>query len=328
MIISVLHKLFSLKHFIYNKEIIDIKSINVFNLSYSRHFNDKNNKIRENVIGAIINNKVPEDYFIIQKWLSLKKNVDNYLRNLEDQDQDENNATRHYIKTECIHKAGRKYNYDFNVILYYDDKTIKEYTVEFKFNADSVDDTPQFVSPMKPSQYLTNSYEDYYYDNYLQLLADKVQLQIPSKEIYMKQIHSNKPACMKLLQDIYYRGCNKSSMFSNKKEDIEFYELAKELSKESIRTFIGLTELNCELLTNYLCKTQPNKLYMLYSTKKYPRFVLQKINIDDYIIDNNNIIKNVDKSRYECISKSGKRINILLRWKNGNGIAFPAFQIS
>lgn len=62
---------------------------------------------------------------------------------------------------------------------------------------------------------------------------------------------------------------------------------------------------------------------MLYSGKS---FILQKDNIDDYRIDK--VHKNANKYRYECISKSGKTINILLRWKNGNGIAFPAFQIS
>jgi hypothetical protein len=35
-----------------------------------------------------------------------------------------------------------------------------------------------------------------------------------------------------------------------------------------------------------------------------------------------------EKSYYLATSLSGKKIKILLRWKNGNGIAFPSFQIS
>ena len=62
---------------------------------------------------------------------------------------------------------------------------------------------------------------------------------------------------------------------------------------------------------------------MLYYNKA---FILQQINIDDYTIDS--VVKNANKCRYDCISKTGKKIKILLRWKNGNGIAFPAFQIS
>ena len=61
---------------------------------------------------------------------------------------------------------------------------------------------------------------------------------------------------------------------------------------------------------------------MLYYNNK---FILQQINIDNYIIDK--VVK-IDHSSYRCISKNGKEIKILLRWKNGNGIAFPAFQIS
>lgn len=55
------------KSFTYNKEIINIKSINAFNIS-SRSTNDKNNKTREHIIGALINNKVPENYFALAKW--------------------------------------------------------------------------------------------------------------------------------------------------------------------------------------------------------------------------------------------------------------------
>ena len=62
---------------------------------------------------------------------------------------------------------------------------------------------------------------------------------------------------------------------------------------------------------------------MLYSDKT---FTLQHVDMNHYIIDS--VDKNATKSKYTCISKSGKKLNVLLRWKNGNGIAFPAFQIS
>ena len=128
---------------------------------------------------------------------------------------------------------------------------------------------------------------------------------------------------MKEYTKMYYGGCIKSSKCTNKEEDLNFYNFAKELSNESIKSFINNTELNSELLSNYLHTTQKNKIYMLYSNKA---FILQKINIDDYTIDK--VVKNANKYRYECISKNGNKMNILLRWKNGNGIAFPAFQIS
>ena len=311
--ISDLHKLFTLQQFIYNKEIIHYRSISAFNVS-SRHLNDKNNKSRENIIGAIINDKVPENYYILTKWVYMKQYIFDYLKKLDD---------KPYVKVDCINKAGRGNRYDFLIRKFYNDDTSKEFMIELKFNASSIDETPQFVSPMKPSQYMSNSYEEYFYDNYLQLLSDMAQLKKPPREEYFKQIHSNKPKCMKDYQELYYNGCKESSKFTNKEEDIKFYNFAKKLSNESIRSFINNTELNKELLSNYLHTTQENKIYMLYSNKE---FILQKINMDDYTIDS--VIKNVDKYRYECISKSGKKIYVLLRWKNGNGIAFPAFQIS
>ena len=305
--------MFNLQQFTYNKELITYKSINAFKLS-TRDRNDENNKTRENIIGAIINNKVPENYYIIHKWLRMKENIYNYLQKLSD---------KPYKNVECINKAGRGHNYDFLIKMFYPDDTSQEFMVELKFNVSNIDKAPQFASPMKPSQYMTNSYEDYYFDNYLQKLSDVAQLKMPSKEDYLKQIHSNKPKCMKHYQELYYNGCPGSSKFTNKDEDITFYNLAKDLSNESIKSFITSTDLNAALISNYLHITQKNKIYMLYSNNS---FILQRVNIDDYTIDA--VVKNANKFRYECISKNGQKLNILLRWKNGNGIAFPAFQIS
>jgi len=312
-IINDLHKIFNLHPFTYNNEIINDKSINAFNLS-ERKLNDKNNKTRENIISAIINNKIPENYYILNKWYYLKKKIFNYLKTLYNMP---------YINVECINKAGRGHNYDFLIKLFYEDGSFLDFMIELKFNVSTVDNAPQFVSPMKPSQYMNNSYEEYYFDNYLEKLSGMTQLKMPTKEDYLKQIHSTKPKCMKKYQELYYNGCDKSSKYTNKENDINFYKLAKELSSESIKSFITNTELNIDLLSNYLYNTQKNKIYMLYSNNK---FILQKINIDDYKIDK--VVKNPNKYRYECVSITGKIINILLRWKNGNGIAFPAFQIS
>jgi len=56
------------------------------------------------------------------------------------------------------------------------------------------------------------------------------------------------------------------------------------------------------------------------------KFKFQQINPNNYKIVN--YIKNPKLSRYEAITETGIKLKILLRWKNGNGIAFPAFQIS
>jgi hypothetical protein len=62
---------------------------------------------------------------------------------------------------------------------------------------------------------------------------------------------------------------------------------------------------------------------MLY---KNNMFYKETINMDDYKLVSYE--KYTKRYMYVAQSKSNKKIKILLRWKNGNGIAFPAFQIS
>ena len=64
-----------------------------------------------------------------------------------------------------------------------------------------------------------------------------------------------KPKCMTTYQELYYAGCNTSSKFTNNDNNIKFYNMAKKLSNESIKSFINKTELNIELLSTYLHTT-------------------------------------------------------------------------
>jgi len=299
---------------LYNKETITPESIIAFNPS-SKGLNDAHNKTRENIVGAIINNKIPETYYEIPEWGALEISIITYLQELD--------TSRKYTRAKCSHKGGRKFNFDFGIKVYYEDGTSTDYNIELKFNASTIDETPQFVSPMKPSQYMSNVYEDYYYDNYLTQLALSSGLELPSREEYLKQLHTNNPKCMKPYQDLYYMGCKQSSQYTGDPTHIKFYETAKKLSHESITSFIEKTELNIEALSEYLLTSQNNKIYMLYSGTQ---FIVQRPNMDDYQLAS--VTKNPEKNRYDCVSKTGVKLNVLLRWKNGNGIAFPAFQIS
>ena len=303
-----------LKEILYNKEVINCKSIDSFTVA-EKKLNDKNNKTRENIIGAIINDNIPNEYYIINRWLMLRTRLFKIL--------DELVAYKTYNKIICIHKGGRNNKYDFSIEFIFDDNTKDIFNVEFKFNISEIKQAPQFVSPMKPSQYMTNSYEEYYYDNYLSKLSELSGFILPKKEDYLKEIHNINPKCMMSYQELYYQGCKTSSKFNNNEKAISFYKYSIKISKESISNFINKTDIKIELLSDYLYTTQKNKIYLFYHNGQ---FILQKKDIDDYKINIMN--KNPNKSCYECISKNGYRIKILLRWKNGNGIAFPAFQIS
>ena len=127
---------------------------------------------------------------------------------------------------------------------------------------------------------------------------------------------------MKHLQERYYKGCSSSSQFTGDKDDIDFYEHFKKASKESNENFINSSDLLISELSDYLLNTQKDKYYMLYTDQSIN---LYHINSDDYEIASYE--KEATKSRFVATTKTGHKLYILLRWKNGNGIAYPAFQI-
>ena len=118
-------------------------------------------------------------------------------------------------------------------------------------------------------------------------------------------------------------GCKRSSKFTNNQNDIDFYNSSNKASQESIRNFITEYDLNIDKLTEYLLQTQKNKIYMLY---KNNHFTLETVDLNNYTIIH--VEKDPEHYRYLATSASGKKLKILMRWKNGNGIAYPAFQIS
>ena len=292
--------------------------------------NHDNNTIREAIICAIINNRVPEPYYLTQRWRALKTAVDGFLVECGGKD---------YSRVECIPKGGRGHHYDFAVVFTYnrdDATTTKTFNVEFKFNAAKVSDAPQFVSPMKPSQYfLSGNYEEYFYDKYMAKIASAAGCVAPDRTEWLKQIHNDKPPCVKQLKAMYRAGSHKlRSAGLASDNDIAFHDLCITLSKESISTFITEHDLDTSKLSEYLIKSQEEKWYMLFQPATLssggvggvPTITLQCVDPADYTIVS--CKKNPRLSRYDCVTQSGKKMKVLLRWKNGNGIAFPAFQIS
>lgn len=290
---------------IYNPKIEDIE----FFQKSSRSKNGEYNTIRENIINNIINNEIPVEFYEKDtRWTDLRNAIYTYF-NINEND-----------KIICTIKGGRNNKYDFELQI-----NGKIHRIEFKFNTCSVDDTPQFVSPMNPSQYVECdcSYEEYYYDNYFIPLVKEYKLPLPTKEEFLKKIHLTSPECVKKHQEKYYRGCKKSSKYSGDENDINFYKSAKKKSYDSIYNFISNYGLKKDKLTDYLLNSQKDKYYMLY---KNGSISFQTIDPNNYIITE--VTKNPENNRYIAKTKTGKQLNILLRWKNGNGIALPSFQIS
>jgi hypothetical protein len=299
--------------FSYQNHVLNYNSIQAFALA-SKAQNDANNQIRENIIGAILNKQVPGLYYIDgDRWQLLKAAVYAYVQSIQ---------PKPYLALKCIHQGGRKKHHDFDFVFTYADHPSETFKIELKFNATSIKKAPQYVSPAKPSTYLSASYEEYYYTHYLPRLAAQAGLPLPTKEEYLKTINSDEPACMARYKELYRQGCKKHPQFTNAPAAVEFYNSCQTWGKESIKKFLETTTLDIQKLSDYLRETQKNKIYMLYADG---HFLAQHAPMDDYVIES--VLKHTH-NRYECSTKSGIVMKVLLRWKNYMGVAFPAFQIS
>ena len=121
--------------------------------------NDDMNKKREAIVEMIINNTVPDElYQTSSKWANMRESVWSYVEKVLAHAGI--SAFREQIK--CATKAGRGHNFDFSLMVTDIAGRRHDLKLELKFNASTISDAPQFVSPMKPSQYLGSSYEEFF----------------------------------------------------------------------------------------------------------------------------------------------------------------------
>jgi hypothetical protein len=158
----------------------------------------------------------------------------------------------------------------------------------------------------------------------LKKLCVEFDLQLPDKTEYLKTIKSVDPECMSHIKKLYYAGCNGSSKYTDNPYHINIYNRFKEDSKKSIQDFIESNTLDIKALTKSLSQNQKDKHYCMMS-KNYD-ISYCKITNDYYQI--NTCIKDTKYQRYICLLENSKKLKVLFRWKNGNGIAYPALQIS
>lgn len=286
------------------------ESINIFHFSTKRNENTGGNNMRENIICAIYNNEIPSGFYSHVHWKNFRFQLFNFLKNI---------FVDKIYSIQATKKAGRKFNYDIELLINY----TFTFKIEFKYNSCSINKLPQFVSVLKPFLYFHNqSYEEYFYSNYFNLLCEKGNCNIPDKETYLKDIQKDIPTTFATLHTRYYKGCKTSSKFTKNIGDIEFYNLCNSLSKESIKNFVEMAELNIAKLTEYLIKSQDAKHYMMFKNGNiyYETLSSQDLQIVSYT-------RQPSKYRFILTSISNCQYSMLLRWKRGNGISMPGFQI-
>ena len=285
------------------KDETKYNSIYNFNNNKGKANNDLHNKNRETIIKEIIENNIPEEYYLFSyRWKKMREDVNVYLETLLKHKTSINKNNFTINSRKCELKAGRNNNYDFNVIIRYkingeNEEEEELFKVELKFGATCVNECPQFVSPTKPSQYFKNeiSFEEDFYDNTLPLIAKEGNLNMPEKEVYLKTIHNNSVDCMKEFKEKY-------------DNDKSFNKFAKKVSKESIDKYLESITLDTEKLTQYLSKNQKDKYYMCY---KNNRFYLDKISSDNFKITH---VIEINAPNIICMTESGHKLEIKLKY--------------
>lgn len=293
--------------------------IDYFYKASSREDNDSINKIREQIICNLGNGNISKE--IIETnigWRILSSELDHVINTLKPEES--------YTHHKFNQKGGRMSHHDIELIFYNLKEIVKVYKIEFKYGANEISGCPQWVSPMKPSQYFDKSYEELFYNEYLPRLCEKYGEELPVKEIYMKEIHNDKPPCMKDFKIKYDRGNknsrNKTPLYTGEKEDIDNYNFAKQLNNESIKQFLETATLNVDRLNEYFRETQKDKIYLLWNGGE---FNIRTRKVEDYQINSEPL---TIKNNNTLVGKTmtGNKIKILFRWKNG--VAYPALQIS
>jgi len=309
---------FTVKMVLYNRLQINYKDISYFEIS-KKEENVTFNEYREYIIGAILNKKIPNNFYdnsdsnniYSRDWRSVRDNLKNVFQN-------EFSEYGTIIKYVVKHKGGRKFHYDFEIEIHFENddnnNQVNPITrkIEFKFNCNEIDDTPQFVSPCKPDQYFNDEsipFTSYFYDNYFLKICEKGHFNPPSKEIYLNKINNNKPECLLVFLAKY-------------KSDKAFKNFCKKMDAEGIKKYIDSNNLDIKKLNKYLLDSQKDKIYLLY---KDGDFKFERKPESQYTIKEDNIKK--EGKRFICYTESNKKLEVRLRFKNSLGLAFPALQL-
>ena len=314
-----------LSSFKYKEYTITYESIFTFLPTSERGKNDANNKIREYLISAIINNQIPQEYYYSIVWKSFIDKVFQYL------DQVFHVSPHHPITYSCTIMAGRKYNYDFSVTASNNlNRTKETKKIEFKFNAKNISNCPQFFSVSTKAN-PTISYAEHFYDTCVPIITQMYELPSIERNVYLKCIH----------QDKYEKHSWFSQLYHKENEDPNKMKRKKELVNHSIHTFLIdkylKTDINQEIdmWNKSFQKSQDGKIYMLYCPKK-KRFYIDeitedelKIDVDHMAVDAFDVVnKNVNTLVFNTGENHTTQIKFLLRWRNHAGILNPAWQIS
>jgi len=285
--------------------------LELFFKKFPKDKNDLINKRRELILKKLI-----EDKLIVnkRKYRDLKKNINIELKKY---------CPDNFTRIKCELKAGRKNNYDFDIIYYNDKELIKQIKLEFKYGVNSITKYPEFYSLYCKTLNIFNNkdYIQYFYKNidiFISTFPDDIS----------KNLIENKPSYseyLKIVNDTKYKHKFQEIIYKYSKEtgnNISFKKFINQQISDFLKD-LKIEDFKFEKIKDLILDTQKNKVFLFIHNDKVNSEIIDNklIMTNNFHIKNNNTI--VFKSTEENYS-----IDWLLRWKNHKGCSVPGWQIS
>jgi hypothetical protein len=290
---------------------MSVSDIATFFTTSTRSENDATNKIREKVLCIISN--TPKEFLehvqFGQQWKIVTDAWHDALKKLA-----EETGISEYTSTQMKRKGGRKFNYDGNVLYYNRNNLVASRTIEFKKGGSKISDQPQFLSLQAKFPLFAETYDKYFYENYLEkyIGCDSGITQAkPSLEVYLKKVTSTKYNITPFFSQIKTR----EPFFQEEKNAVVNASITDYLTKYG-------KDIDLKCFSDKVKATQTDKYYLLWCNGKFCSDKISEsemCNIVYHSIKNGNVLE----------VKSGNTMyGLLLRWRNHKGILNPAWQIS
>lgn len=278
--------------------------LNLFLQSGTRSQNDNCNKQREKMLEMMIN--VPDYVYSDnpEQWNTIRQRFTQVL---------DSRIDCQYDRLVIVPRAGRNYNYDFDVQVYHQLFLQRTLKVEFKYGK-TLTSLPQILSLYVTNhhfQFLAHNYVDYWFDHEFQTFLDILNVSLPNRVDYKRRINTVEKTPIRLALDNL---------------PVRLREKASKIVDNSIQKYletIQLEHIDFDVLERRF-SGQQDKIFVfcdrgVFSTEQLcsaprldrTRFSVRKGNTI-CVFDQDN------KTMYQ----------LLLRWKNHKGCSGPAWQIS
>jgi hypothetical protein len=265
-----------------------------------RNTNDSLNKTRETFLASLLDSPQPEYEDIRNQWNA-------FLHSLC---QDEHDR----VTVKKI--GGRSANYDFEISFYKDGTCLKTIKTDYKHNASTLQSLPEFFSPAADKPYLSVSYAQWYYHQYLDRVCSIYGLSKPDEVTYLQCVYNNDYD-----KHPFFRAFYVAEAQGTREQYKQKQQLVKQSINEYLQSFINSLDLRA--IEQDIRNRQVNKVFILWNLKEFRADTIRDDELDIVGVEG---IKN--GNTIVLSTKAGTKYNMLLRWKNHIGILYPAWQIS